>query len=124
MSCGTSEADAERLFSLERNIAGLHGTRFSLPGMVARLRLALAQQEAAAFSGLDLTNPDVVVLPDLDADAALGPEANIDIPLDPENVQGNLDPKSALILHYIQRSLHFHVVRSHALSKYVQQGTA
>jgi hypothetical protein len=34
----TSEADAERLFLMQRNISGLHGTRFGLPSMEARLR--------------------------------------------------------------------------------------
>jgi hypothetical protein len=38
VTCGTSEADAERLFSMQRNIAGLHWTRFGLPSMEARLR--------------------------------------------------------------------------------------
>jgi hypothetical protein len=35
---GMSEADTERLLSMQCNIAGLHGTRFSLPSMEARLR--------------------------------------------------------------------------------------
>jgi hypothetical protein len=38
VACGTSEADAERLLSMQSNIAGLHGTRFGLPSMEARLR--------------------------------------------------------------------------------------
>jgi hypothetical protein len=38
ISCGVSEADAERLLSLQRNIAGLHGTRFGIATMEARLR--------------------------------------------------------------------------------------
>jgi hypothetical protein len=38
ISCGTSEADAERILSLERNIAGLCGTRFGIRSMEARLR--------------------------------------------------------------------------------------
>jgi hypothetical protein len=38
MTCGTSEADAERLLLMQRNIAGLHGTRFGLPFMEAHLR--------------------------------------------------------------------------------------
>jgi hypothetical protein len=32
------EADAELLLSMQRNITGLHGTRFGLPSMEARLR--------------------------------------------------------------------------------------
>jgi hypothetical protein len=38
VTCETSEADVERLLSIQRNIAGLHGTRFGLPSMDARLR--------------------------------------------------------------------------------------
>jgi hypothetical protein len=38
MTCGPSEADAERSLSMQRNIAGLHGTRFGLLLMDARLR--------------------------------------------------------------------------------------
>jgi hypothetical protein len=38
VTCGTSEADAERLLSVQRNITGLHGTRFGLPSMETRLR--------------------------------------------------------------------------------------
>jgi hypothetical protein len=38
VTCGTSEADAERLPSIQSNIAGLHGTRFGLPPMETRLR--------------------------------------------------------------------------------------
>jgi hypothetical protein len=38
VTCGTSEADAKSLLSMRRNIAGLHGTRFGLPSMAARLR--------------------------------------------------------------------------------------
>jgi hypothetical protein len=38
VSCSTSESDAERILSLEKNIAALHGTRFSIPGMEARIR--------------------------------------------------------------------------------------
>jgi hypothetical protein len=38
MTCGTSEADAERLLPMHRKIAGLHGTRFGIPSMEARLR--------------------------------------------------------------------------------------
>jgi hypothetical protein len=38
VTCGMSEADAERLFSMQCNIAGLHGTRFGLPSMEAHLR--------------------------------------------------------------------------------------
>jgi hypothetical protein len=38
VTCGTPEADAERLLSMQRNTAGLHGTRFGLPSMEARLR--------------------------------------------------------------------------------------
>jgi hypothetical protein len=38
VTCGTSEADAERILSMQRNIAGLHGTRFGLSSMEARLR--------------------------------------------------------------------------------------
>jgi hypothetical protein len=37
ISCGTSEADAERVLSMQRNIAGLHGTRFGIEGMRARM---------------------------------------------------------------------------------------
>jgi hypothetical protein len=38
VTCGTSEADVERLFSMQYNIVGLHGTRFGLPSMESRLR--------------------------------------------------------------------------------------
>jgi hypothetical protein len=38
VTCGKSEADAERLFSMQHNIAGAHGTHFGLPSMEARLR--------------------------------------------------------------------------------------
>jgi hypothetical protein len=37
ISSGTSEADAERVLSMERNIAGLHGTRFGIQGMRSRM---------------------------------------------------------------------------------------
>lgn len=38
ISCGTSEADAERVLSMQKNIASLHGTRFGISTMEARLR--------------------------------------------------------------------------------------
>jgi hypothetical protein len=38
VTCGTSEAGAERFLSMQRNIAGLRGTRFGPPSMEARLR--------------------------------------------------------------------------------------
>jgi hypothetical protein len=38
VTCGTSEADTERLLSMQCNIAGLHGTSFDLPSMEANLR--------------------------------------------------------------------------------------
>jgi hypothetical protein len=38
VTCRTSEADAKRLLSMQRNIAGLHETRFGLPSMEPRLR--------------------------------------------------------------------------------------
>jgi hypothetical protein len=38
VTCGTSEADVERLLSMQRDIAGLHKTRFGLPSMEACLR--------------------------------------------------------------------------------------
>jgi hypothetical protein len=38
VTCGMSEADTERLLSMQRKIAGLHGKRFGLPSMEARLR--------------------------------------------------------------------------------------
>jgi hypothetical protein len=38
VTCGTSEAGAERLPSMRRNIEGLHGTRFGLPSMEALLK--------------------------------------------------------------------------------------
>jgi hypothetical protein len=37
VASGTSEADAERVLSMQRNIAGLHGTRFGIQGMRARM---------------------------------------------------------------------------------------
>jgi hypothetical protein len=37
-TCGTSEADAKYLLSMQYNIAGLHRTRFGLPSMEASLR--------------------------------------------------------------------------------------
>jgi hypothetical protein len=33
-----SEADAEHLLSMQRNVVGLHGKRFGLPSMEARVR--------------------------------------------------------------------------------------
>jgi hypothetical protein len=36
ISCATSESHAERVLSMEKNFAGLHGTPFSLPRMEAR----------------------------------------------------------------------------------------
>jgi hypothetical protein len=38
VTCGVSEADTEHLLSMQRNAAGLHGTRFGLLFMEARLR--------------------------------------------------------------------------------------
>jgi hypothetical protein len=38
ITCTTSEMDADRLFSVQRNVAGLRATRFGLPTMEARLR--------------------------------------------------------------------------------------
>jgi hypothetical protein len=43
ITCETSEADAERIFSMQRHIAGLHGARFRLPLMEARLREWVSQ---------------------------------------------------------------------------------
>jgi hypothetical protein len=42
ISSGTSEADAERVLSMERYIAGLHGTRLGIRSMTARVRGLLA----------------------------------------------------------------------------------
>jgi hypothetical protein len=38
VTCGTAETDSERLLSMQRKIAGLHGTRFGRPSMEARLK--------------------------------------------------------------------------------------
>jgi hypothetical protein len=38
VTCGTSEADAERILSMRRNVEGLHGARFGLRSMEARLQ--------------------------------------------------------------------------------------
>jgi hypothetical protein len=38
ISFGVSEADAERVLSIQKNIGGLHGTRFGITTMEARLR--------------------------------------------------------------------------------------
>jgi hypothetical protein len=38
VSCSTSESDAERILSMQKNIAALHGTRFGIPGLEARIR--------------------------------------------------------------------------------------
>jgi hypothetical protein len=38
VTCGTSEAGAEHLLSMQCNITGPHGTRFGLPSMEALLR--------------------------------------------------------------------------------------
>jgi hypothetical protein len=47
ITCGTSEADAERILSMQRNVAGLHGTRFGLPSMEARLRELMARPSSS-----------------------------------------------------------------------------
>jgi hypothetical protein len=43
VSCATSESDAERVLSMAKNIAGLHGTRFAIGPMEARLRAQVAR---------------------------------------------------------------------------------
>jgi hypothetical protein len=41
VSCGVSEADAEGISSIQENISSLHGTRFGIRTMDARLRNAI-----------------------------------------------------------------------------------
>jgi hypothetical protein len=58
VSCGTSEADAERILSMQRNIAGLHGTRFGTQSMKSRIRGltgvgGLAEEQVASDSSDD-----------------------------------------------------------------------
>jgi hypothetical protein len=40
--------DAERILSMQRNIAGLHGTRFGLVFMEARLRIGQSSDATAS----------------------------------------------------------------------------
>jgi hypothetical protein len=44
ITCGTSEADAERVFSLQKHFAGLHGTRLGVRTMSSRIRGYMANQ--------------------------------------------------------------------------------
>jgi hypothetical protein len=44
VSCSTSESDAERVLSMQKSIAALHGTRFGIRGIEARLRCHLANE--------------------------------------------------------------------------------
>jgi hypothetical protein len=53
ISCATSETDAERVWSMEQNVARLHGTRFSLPTTDARLRAYRAGFSPAGTSHID-----------------------------------------------------------------------
>jgi hypothetical protein len=48
VSCVTSESDAERILSLQKNLAGLHGTRFTITGMADRLRSRILSREVTA----------------------------------------------------------------------------
>jgi hypothetical protein len=66
VTCGTSEADAESLLSMQRKIAGPHGTPFGLPSMETRLgewvnRQTQVQVGIGAVGGgdeLDGSGPD------------------------------------------------------------------
>jgi hypothetical protein len=58
ISCATSEADAERILSVERNIAGLCGTRFGIRSMEARLRGHLNSDEVLMEKEEDSTDSD------------------------------------------------------------------
>jgi hypothetical protein len=53
ISCATSESDAERVLSMEKNVAGLHGTRFSFRTMEARLRVQTADFSPAVANHID-----------------------------------------------------------------------
>jgi hypothetical protein len=62
ISCTTSESDTERVLSMEKNVAGLHGTRFAIRTMEARLTVqtphfspvvATCLDGALAGSGVD-----------------------------------------------------------------------
>jgi hypothetical protein len=42
ISCGRSESDAERVLSMEKNIAGFHGTKFAIRPMESRSKAQIA----------------------------------------------------------------------------------
>jgi hypothetical protein len=46
--CTTSESDAERILSMQKSVAGLHGTRFTIAGMTDRLRGRMLSRELIA----------------------------------------------------------------------------
>jgi hypothetical protein len=48
VSCTTSESDAERILSMQKSVAGLHGTRFTIAGMTDRLRGRMLSRELIA----------------------------------------------------------------------------
>jgi hypothetical protein len=50
ISCATSESDAERVLSMEKNVTGLHGTRFSIRTIEARFRAQTAHFSPAVPS--------------------------------------------------------------------------
>jgi hypothetical protein len=53
VSCATSESDAERVLSMVKNIAELHGTRFAIGTIEARLR-----GQVAGFSPVRTAHDD------------------------------------------------------------------
>jgi hypothetical protein len=71
VSSGVSEADAERILSMQKNIAGLHGTRFGIPTMEARIRTlgALSTREPQQIRRGDMTS---VPMEDSQAQPAMG----------------------------------------------------
>jgi hypothetical protein len=62
VSSGTSEADAERILSMERNIAGLHGTRFGIQGMRSRMILARKATTGLALPHRRIEDDDETVM--------------------------------------------------------------
>jgi hypothetical protein len=53
VSCATSESDAERVLFMAQHIAGLHGTRFAIGTIEARLR-----GQVAGFSPVRTAHDD------------------------------------------------------------------
>jgi hypothetical protein len=80
VSSGVSEADAERILSMQKNIAGLHGTRFGRTTMEARIRMlsAVSNRETQQIRRGDVMGVPMGEGDEEKGDASIGEESDSD----------------------------------------------